>query len=380
MNKNYPDIDDIDIIYFWKNYSYTSKFSGQKRNSNKIKFQKYITDNNILTTFQVDLITYMFKKNDYIYVLLVIDQVSKYVFCTFFNRKKENNLLQGFKTVIKYIKEKKEKNLFSSLNENMRFFADFGEEFKFKKVVNYIESLNSKIIQIGSPKISKLGIIERAIRTIQEKLAFYLDDIHNKKQYKKYFKHILRIYNNDNHSFLNTTPNKYINSTNILKIPWNMYNSNNTFNYKDNKDKIRKKLNIIKQKYKIMQPVRRKIILKKVYKRSHYTNWSDEIFFIDGYKIPLKKNESIGIYLIDRLGNRKKGISYSENLKKVLVPNYNKIKKIWEKMTKRKMIRCSFENFPNSFYRDIKISDLKQFIIPKRIRKEIDDWRKENDI
>ena len=129
-----------------------------------------------------------------------------------------------------------------------------------------------------------------------------------------------------------------------------------------------------------MQPVRRQIKLKDVYKRSHFTNWSDEIFFVDDYKIPLLKNESIGIYLIDRLGNRKKGISYPDNLKKVVVPNYNKIKKIILKMSKRKMIRFSFENFPNSFYRDIKLSDLNQFIISKRIRKEIDDWRKQNDI
>ena len=65
--------------------------------------------------------------------------------------------------------------------------GDYGEEFKFKQVVNYIESLNYKIIQIGSPAISKLGTIERSIRTIQEKIAFYLDDIYNRKNYKKYF-------------------------------------------------------------------------------------------------------------------------------------------------------------------------------------------------
>ena len=187
MNASYPYIDDKDIIHFWKNYSFTSKFSGQKRNKNKIEFQKYVSDNNVLTTFQVDLITYNFKKNEYIYVLLAIDQVSKYCFCTFFNHKKENNLLQAFKTIIKYIKEKKEQNMFSSLDDSMTFLADYGEEFKFKQVVNYIESLNYKIIQIGSPKISKLGIIERSIRTIQEKLAFYLDDIYNRKNYKKYF-------------------------------------------------------------------------------------------------------------------------------------------------------------------------------------------------
>ena len=44
------------------------------------------------------------------------------------------------------------------------------------------------------------------------------------------------------------------------------------------------------------------------------------------------------------------------------------------------MLRGSFENFPNSYYRDIKISDLNQYIISKKVRKEITDWIKENDI
>ena len=48
------------------------------------------------------------------------------------------------------------------------------------------------------------------------------------------------------------------------------------------------------------------------------------------------------------------------------------------KLIKQKRIRCSFENFPNNYYRDIPISDLNQFIVPKKIRKEIDIWRKQN--
>ena len=278
------------------------------------------------------------------------------------------------------IKNKKAENVFSSINSHITLLSDYGEEFKFKKVVKYINSSNATIINIGVPTISKLGIIERTIRTLQEKLAIYIEDIYNRKQYIKYFKKVVDVYHNNKHSFLNASPNEYLDRDYISANPWNMYKSNNNFNYKENKYKISKKIDNIKKKYKIMQPVRRKINLKHVYKRSHYSSWSDEIFFIDGFKRPLTNNESIGIYIIDRLGKRQKGITYSWNLKKVHVPEYNKIKKIILKMKKRKMIRFSFENFPNSYYRDVNISDLNQFLIPKKIRKEISDWLNENGI
>ena len=127
-----------------------------------------------------------------------------------------------------------------------------------------------------------------------------------------------------------------------------------------------------------MQPVRVKIKLKSIHKRSHYTTFSDEIFVVDNYKIPLLNDQSIGIYLIDQNGQRKKGITYIEDIKKTILPNYNKIKKVIMKLNKQKRIRCSFEIFPNNYYRDIPISDLNQFIVPKKIRKEIDIWRKQN--
>ena len=379
VKENEPEIKVKDVKYFWGNYSFTSKFAGQKIKKKTKKFQHYITDNNCLSTFQADLITYKFKSEGFIYVLLVIDQVSKFCFAAFFKRKKEENIVEGFKTIINEIRTKQNENILTYLNQNMLFLTDYGEEFKFSKVVRCIESNNSKIMQIGSPAYSKLGIIERAIRTMQEKLAFFIDDITNVRDYKKYFRKILKMYNNQYHTFLKMSPNQYIKSFESLKKPWNMYkNQHDKFNYKKNKKEIRIKLKKIKKKYKILQPVRIKIKLKSLYKRSHYTTFSDEIFFVDNYKIPLLNDQSIGIYLIDQNGQRKKGITYIEDIKKTVLPNYNKIKKIIVKLNKQKKIRCSFENFPNNYYRDIPISDLNQFIVPKKIRKEIDIWRKQN--
>ena len=49
-------------------------------------------------------------------------------------------------------------------------------------------------------------------------------------------------------------------------------------------------------------------------------------------------------------------------------------------MKRKKSVRCSFDNYPNSYYKDILLSDLNKYSIPKRIRQEINNWRKKNDI
>ena len=346
VKKSEPEIKVKDVRYFWETYSFTSKFTGQRSKKKNKQFQHYITNNNCLSSFQADLITYKFKSESFIYVLLVIDQVSKLCFAAFFKRKKEQNIVEGFKTILHEIRTKQKKNILTYLNENMLFLTDYGEEFKFSKVVNYLKQNNCKIVQIGTPAYSKLGIIERAIRTMQEKLAFFIDDITNEREYKKYFRKILKIYNNQYHSFLKMSPEEYIKKFQIHKTPWNMYNNQqDTFNYDKNKTKIRNQLNIIRKKYKILQPVRVKIKIKSLYKRSHYTNWSDEFFFVDNYKTPLLNDQSIGIYLIDQNGERKKGIRYVEDIKKTVLPNYNKIKKIIVKLKKQKKLDVHLKIF-----------------------------------
>ena len=148
--------------------------------------------------------------------------------------------------------------MFSSINSDITFLADYGEESKFKNVIKYIESLNAKIIQIGVPKISKLGIVERLIRTLQQKLSIYIEDIYNRKQYIRYFKHVVNVYHNNKHSFLNESPNKYLNKNYISKDPWNMYKSNDDFKYKDNKYSKDNKINNIKRNINLINNIKYK--------------------------------------------------------------------------------------------------------------------------
>ena len=347
-----------------------------------------------MSTFQIDLVTFNEKlnksnnKSSNLYVLLCVDEVSKYAFCSFLKRKLSKDVIVGFSLIIDKIKKMQMNNIFQG-NNHITFYADFGQEFIFEAVKNYCETLNSKIINVGMPGVTKVYIIERLIKTIQEMIAVNLHNISNKDEYKKEFKLVLKMYNNQNHSFINSSPIKYLSSINIRRKPWNIsMKKEKVFNYFLNKNEIAQKLEKTKIKFPLKNSVRlfNKIgslfdkKVKKNYKKSHYSTWSDEIYFVDGYKIPLLKESDIGIYLKDKTGKRIKGITYSEYLKKVKEPSYMQIKSIKKYMTKRKSIRCSFVNFPNSFYKDIKISDLNNYIISKKFLKKIKAWRENNDI
>ena len=53
MNINYEKITNEDIIYFWENFIFTSIYSSQKNSKKTPKYQNYISNNNVLSTFQV---------------------------------------------------------------------------------------------------------------------------------------------------------------------------------------------------------------------------------------------------------------------------------------------------------------------------------------
>ena len=112
MNKKYSEINNIDIKYFWNNYTFTSIYGGQKRRR-KINYQTYISDNNILSIFQVDLLTFPelleTKKKINFYVLVCIDQVSKFAFCSFLKNKLSKDVKQAFSTILQKIEEKKKR-------------------------------------------------------------------------------------------------------------------------------------------------------------------------------------------------------------------------------------------------------------------------------
>lgn len=382
MNIHYEKVTDEDIIHFWENFIFTSIYSSQKNSKKTPNYQSYLSNNNVLSTFQVDLITYSNKKDEVVfYALICIDEVSKFIFSSFLKNKQKNSVKNGFSSIIKKIRQIKNQKQLHNITQDLIFYADAGEEFKFKNVIEYCEKNNAKIINIGTPGVTKLGIVERAIRTLQEMLAISINDITNKYQYKKELKKVIKMYNGQKHSFLKMSPSKFLDKNNINFKPWDVdHKSNNNFDYFKNRQKIRKKLKDIKKEFPIMQKVRLHKKIKKQNKRSHMSTWSNEIYVVQGYKIPLLSSSDVGIYLSDMNGKQMKGITYREYIKKVKMSNYMQIKKIIAYLKRKKSVRCSFDNYPNSYYKDILLSDLDKYYIPKKIRQEINNWRKKNDI
>merc|ERR1712208_215655 len=134
--------------------------------------------------------------------------------------------------------------------------------------------------------------------TSQEMLAFSINDISNKSQYKKELKKVIKMYNRQTHSFLKISPSKFLDRIKIDFKPWDVHHkSNNNFDYFKNRREIKKKLKEIKKEFPIMQKVRLYKKIKKQNKRSRMSTWSNDIYVVKGYKTPLLSYSDVGIYL-----------------------------------------------------------------------------------
>ena len=105
---------------------------------------------------------------------------------------------------------------------------------------------------IGMAGLSKAYMVERVARTLQEKLAFSIENITNVKEYYKEITFLVDQYNNKwEHSTIMTTPNEYLNKA-ALNPPW----GKNEFNYYKNKIQVDRKMREIEKKVPLMSPVR----------------------------------------------------------------------------------------------------------------------------
>ena len=382
---------DNEINSFWETYSYTSKFSKQRRGKKDLNYQHYSDNNNILSKFSVDLLTLpetirkSSKKGQTAsrvltnYVLVCICNTSRYLFKAFLNTKEYKDMKEGFIALITKIHQLKRKIPYADMNESLIFYSDYGQEFLHKELQQYLKEKNCFIYPIGMAGISKCAFAESAIKNIQMKIAPVLNDLTSVGSYKIEMRKIIRIINNSYHSAIDCSPQDYISQKNPPTKPWELTLKSKIFKYQSNKDQIQKNLVKIKKTFKINQAVRLFNKPEKFSKKTHFSHWTSEIFFIDGYKILLTSEESIGLYLCNRLGERIKGITYGPNLKKVSLPKYQTIKKIWQYITKTKKIRVSFKGFPATYYKDINFNDFSDFIISKPLRKKLKEYQEKYD-
>ena len=118
---------------------------------------------------------------------------------------------------------------------------------------------------------------------------------------------------------------------------------------------------------------------QKLKKRSHVSSWTDVIYYVARYKLPITSSEDIGIYLMNHSGQEYEGIAYSQWLKPVAKPGFTKIKKIIT-FKQNHIIKVSFYNFPNNFYVDIQLSDLQYYQYSRTIRDQVRKYKEENAI
>ena len=86
------------------------------------------------------MITYSKKKDQVnFYALICIDEVSKFIFSSFLRNKQKNSVKNGFSSIIKKIRHIKNQNQLHNITQDLTFYADAGEEFKFKNVIEYCE-------------------------------------------------------------------------------------------------------------------------------------------------------------------------------------------------------------------------------------------------
>ena len=93
-----------------------------------------------------------------------LDMVSKYLFMVYLPSKKREEVKRGFYTLLSKIEKERENNVFSLGNSRMRFYGDFGWEFRYEEVKEFLEIRGIPLFQIGTPGFSHAYSIERVIK------------------------------------------------------------------------------------------------------------------------------------------------------------------------------------------------------------------------
>lgn len=221
------------------------------------------------------------------FILLVIDNLSKFVFCETIKKKNSTEVHDAF---LKIFERSKVYPKFIN--------TDRGREFLNSKVSKLFEKNGIKHFSTNSE--TKAAIAERAIRTIKKKIYIHFA-VKETLNYVNYLQDIVYDYNHTKHRTIGMSPASVTDeiAKKLLQT---------VFNYRD----------VPAQKilFKVGDFVRISK-MKKVFEKSYNRSWSNEVFRIKKvqYTIPatyviedLKKNEIGGHF-------------YTQELKKTKFPN-----------------------------------------------------------
>lgn len=254
-------------------------------------------------TWQADLIelcTYSRENSGFKYILVVIDNFSKYVWTQSLKSKSAKEVTNGFTKILANKLKRKPKNL--QTDEGKEFFNANFKALMLKHKINHYKTFT----------IIKAAIVERVIRTLKGEL-FKLFSLHGSYKWIDKIDDVVKRYNNKCHRTILLKP-----------VDVNKQNEKILLNTVYNHIKV-----YIRRKFRIGDIVRISKF-KHVFNKGYTPNWTAELF-----RIVKIKTSNPSVYFLEDMNKKPiAGAFYKEELQKTAVKDGYLIEKVLKKRTR----------------------------------------------
>ena len=183
-----------------------------KKTNRKINFFPIYAEykNEIFQSDIIDMSNIATANDNYKYLLTCIDVYSRVVYIIPMKNKSTVTILEAFEQIFKIAKPE-------------QLTIDQGSEFISIQFKNLMKQNNIDINYVEVGDHHKLGIIDRFVRTLRDRINKYLE-MHNTTKYIDVLPEIIKGYNNSYHSGIKKTPNEVKgNDENIDEILFKKY-------------------------------------------------------------------------------------------------------------------------------------------------------------
>lgn len=262
----------------------------------------------------IDLVAYSRDNKGHKYILVVIDNFSKFVWTEPLKTKSAEDVSRAFAKILNGHRQPK----------NLQ--TDDGKEFFNSKFHALMEKYG--INHYKTYSIIKAAIVERVIRTLKNKL-FKTFNLYGSYKWIDKINDITNEYNNTRHRTIGMRP-KDVDASKEKHLLNTVYSHIKT---------------IGKQKFKVDDVVRISKY-KHVFNKGYTPNWTTELFKIDRVRLT-----NPTVYLLkDMRGNPVHGGFYAEELQKTRVPDEYLVEKVLKKRVrnKTKEIFVKWLGFPST--------------------------------
>lgn len=223
--------------------------------------------------------------NNYRYVLVVIDVLSRYLFAVPIKNKTTGEIIKAFREIFKS-------------RVPLKIFSDRGREFNSRAFKKFLKSRGVNIYFSSSQ--FKASLAERVIRTIKEQIYRVITRTGN-KNYLKYLPSIISAYNNRIHSTIGVAPAKV-----------NVWNESAVWDrlYGHSQGKREKNLPLtVGDKVRLA-------IAEEAFRKTYKGTFTEEIFVVD----QVIRREPPVYRIKDLKGELIEGTFYANELQKVIEP------------------------------------------------------------